>query len=305
MERLVYLNGEMVPEKEVKISVFDVGFMYGATFMEAVRTFNHKYFKLSKHLERLDKTFRYAGLSSLVEKEEMESIFNMVLERNIHLTDKDDDRWVCANVTPGIGFPQPLVKQKDLTPTIIVYSTELPYDEYVKYYTEGKPAVTPIIRNIPPQCMDPRCKTRSRLHYFIAKREALKKDPESFAVLLDINGNLTESSGANFFIVSNGALYTSDPHNILNGISRQTVIELAKELNIKTYERDISLYDAYNADEAFFTTTSYCILPVSKINDVSIGKNIPGDLTKKLLDLWSKKVEVDIVGQAQKFAKIK
>jgi len=305
MERLVYLNGKMVPEKEVKISVFDVGFMYGATFMEAVRTFNHKYFKLNEHLERLDKTFRYAGLSSLVKKEEMENIFNMVLETNIHLTDKDDDCWVCANVTPGVGSPHPLMKQKDLTPTIVVYSVELPYNEYVKYYTEGKSAITPIIRNIPPQCMDPRCKTRSRLHYFIAKREALKRDPESFALLLDINGNLTESSGANFFIVSNCILYTSNPHNILNGISRQTVIELAKELDIPVYERDISLYDAYNANEAFFTTTSYCILPISKINDMSIGKHIPGDLTKKLLDLWSKKVEVDIVGQAQRFSKVK
>jgi branched-chain amino acid aminotransferase len=303
MERLVYFNGKMVPEKEVKISVFDIGFMYGATFMEAVRTFNHEYFKLYEHLERLDKTFRYVGLGSLVSKKKMEDIFNMVLEKNIHLTDKDDDCWVCANVTPGVGFPHPLMKQKDLTPTIVVYSVRLPHNEYVKYYTEGRPAVIPIIRNIPPQCMDPRCKTRSRLHYFIAKREALERDPESFALLLDINGNLTESSGSNFFIASNGILYTSTPHNILNGISRQIVIELASELNIPVHERDLSLYDAYNADEAFFTTTSYCILPISKINNIKVGKQIPGDLTKKLLDLWSKKVGVDIVGQAQKFAR--
>jgi branched-chain amino acid aminotransferase len=271
--------------------------------MEAVRTFNQKYFKLYEHLERLDKTFRYVGLGSLVSKKKMEDIFNMVLEKNIHLTDKGDDCWVCANVTPGVGFPHPLTKQKDLTPTIIVYSAKLPYSEYVKCYTEGKSAIIPVIRNIPPQCMDPRCKTRSRLHYFIAKREALERDPESFALLLDINGNLTESSGSNFFIASNGILYTSTSHNILNGISRQTVIELASELNIPIHERDVSLYDACNADEAFFTTTSYCILPISKINGLSIGKNIPGDLTQKLLDLWSKKVGVDIVGQAQKFAR--
>ena len=305
MDKLIYLNGKMVTEEKANVSIFDIGFMYGATFMEAVRTFNHEYFKLSEHLERLEKSLIYAGIGSIFNKIELESIMNIVLETNTKFIDKEDDSWVCINVTPGIGFPHPLMKQKSSRPTIVAYSSELPYEEYYKYYSEGKSAITPNIRNIPPQCMDPRCKTRSRFHYFIAKREALTIDPGSFAILLDINGNITESSGSNFFIVSKNALYTADRQNILNGISRQTVIELACEIGVPVYERDISLYDVYSADEAFFTTTSYCMLPVSRLNGISIGNEIPGCLTKRLLCLWSEKVGVDIVGQAEKFGKMK
>lgn len=302
MNRLTYLNGQMIPEDEARVSVFDIGFLYGATFMEAVRTFRHTYFRLEEHLERLENSMRYAGLPPLVSRDHMRDIFQQVLEANIHLTDKDDDCWVCANVTPGVGFPQPLVERHDSEPTVIVYSSALPHREYVRYYAEGKPAITATTRNIPPQCMDPRGKSRSRLHYFMAKREALAIDPQAFAILLDLDGNLTETSGANFFIVSKGALYTSDGQSVLNGISRQTVIELAHDMGVATHERNISLYDAYNAEEAFFTTTSYCILPVSTLNGRPLGGQIPGSLTNRLLSALSEKVGVDIVGQARRFS---
>ncbi len=302
-ERRVYLNGKMVPEKEAKISVFDIGFMYGATIYESLRTFKHKPFKLDEHLRRFEGSLQYVGLESLITKEEMARIIENVIAANIHLTDKDDDMWLSGEVTPGVGFPHPLVKQKDKRPSVIVYSTPIPHAEYARYYTEGKHAITANVRNVSPQTLDCRVKDRSQIHFFIAKQEALSKDPDAFGLLFDIEGNISEATGANFFIVTDNTLYTSTTRNILIGISRQTAIELATNMNLPVVETDINLYDVYNADEAFFTTSSYCILPVSQVNGVSIGKTIPGVWTDRLLGAWSEMVGVDIVRQAQKFAK--
>lgn len=305
MERKVYLNGRMVSEEEARISIFDIGFMYGATFYESLRTFKHKLFKLDEHLTRLGKSLCYVGLEDLITKKEMAKIIERVLAANIHLTAKYDDIWLSAEVTPGVGFPHPLVKQRDTKPTVIVYSAGLPHAEYVHCYTKGKHAVTCEVRNVPPEVFDSRMKNRSRLHYFIAKREALKKDPDAFVLLFDIYGNLTESSGANFFIVVDSKLYTPTTRNILNGITRQTVIELAEKIRLPVVETDINTYDLYNADEAFFTTTTYCILPISQVNGREIGKKIPGIWTSRLINAFSKMVGVDIVKQAQTFARKK
>ncbi|MDO9464452.1 MAG: aminotransferase class IV [bacterium] len=302
MERLVYVNGEMVPESEAKVSVFDVGFLYGATFFESVRTFKHKFFKLDEHLSRLERSLRYAGIPDIITKEKMADIMSQVLDANIHLTDKEDDMWMCAEVTPGKTFPMPLMKQIDKTPTVIVYSSAMPHSEYVKYYTQGKHVVTSLIRNTSPQNLDSRAKNRNRVPHFLAKLEIVKRDPDAIALFLDLAGNITEGTGANIFFVLDGILFTPTTKNILNGISRLTVIELAEKMNIKVIEKDLTLYDAYNAEEAFWTTTSYCILPISMIDGRKIGDAYPGPYAKKLLDAWSKEVEVDIIGQAQKFA---
>ena len=302
MERLIYVNGEMVPEREAKISVFDVGFLYGATFFESVRTFKHKFFKVNEHLRRLERSLRYAGIPDIITKEKMADIMSQVLDANIHLTDKEDDIWMCAEVTPGKTFPMPLMKQIDKTPTVIVYSSAIPYSEYVKYYTQGKHVVTSLIRNTSPQNLDSRAKNRNRAHHFLAKLEIVKRDdPDAIALFLDLEGNITEGTGANIFFILDGILYTPTTKNILNGVSRLTVIELAEKMNIKVIEKDLTLYDAYNAEEAFWTTTSYCILPISMIDGRKIGDAYPGTYTKKLLEAWSKEVGVDIVGQAQRF----
>ncbi|MCM8818616.1 MAG: aminotransferase class IV, partial [Candidatus Omnitrophica bacterium] len=128
-------------------------------------------------------------------------------------------------------------------------------------------------------------------------------DPEAFALLLDIDGYLTESTGANFFIVKNGVLYTPTKKNIVDGISRETVIELAQNMGIKVIEKDIEIKETLNADEAFFTATTYCILPIRSINNISIGKDVPGYYTKELINSWGQMVGLDIIKQAQKNSK--
>jgi branched-chain amino acid aminotransferase len=275
--------------------------MYSAVFMEALRTFRHKLYRLEDHLERLDKSMRYVGLEPLITKEEMGRVIQRVLDANISLFETDDDCWICAQVTPGKGFPQPLMKGDAGKPTVMAYLSPLPYDGYAQCYTEGKAAFISRVPNVPPSVLDSRAKTRFRLHYFMAKLEASIRDPDAFALLLDTAGYVAEGTGANFFIVLSGTLHTPTTRNILEGISRRTVIELAHELNIRVIERDLTLYDVFNADEGFWTTSSYCMLPLSRVNHVRIGKQVPGPITERILAAWSDKVGVDIVEQAMKY----
>ena len=196
----------------------------------------------------------------------------------------------------------PLMAQEDKTPTIIVYSCAMPHRECARYYTEGKHAVTSLFRSLSSQCYEQRMKNRSRFPRFLSKRDADRIDKGAFALMLDTEGFIAEGTGANIFFVLDGVLYTSKTRNILGGISRQYVIRLAAQLQLKVIEEDITLYEAYNAEEAFWTTSSYCVLPISMIDGRRIGARYPGPVASKLLSAWSQNVGVDIVGQAQAFA---
>ncbi len=301
MKTVVYLNGEFVSDEKAKISIWDMGFMYSAVFMEAARTFKHEVYRLEDHLERMDQGMRYMGLQPLVSKKDMGRIVLDTLAANIDQFPEDDDCWMCWQVTPGAGFPHPMMKSgREASPTVMCYLSPLPYDEYYPCYSEGTPAEVPTVRNVPPSVVDPRGKTRFRLHYFMAKVEAKARDPKAFALLLDTNGFITEGTGANFFVAKDGVLITPTTRNILEGISRRTAIELATDLGVPVVERDMTLFDVYGADEAFWTTSSYCMLPCSRINHVAM-KSCPGPLYKRIVQAWSDKVGVDIIGQARKY----
>ena len=302
MERKVYLNGRLVPESQAVISIFDIGRLYGATFYESIRTFRHRLFKLEAHFDRLRRSLAYAGLLGALDFRRVEEAVQQVLEANVSLTAPEDDLWVCVEVTPGTGFPMPLSAQADSSPTVIAYSSPLPHSEYARFYIEGKAVVTSLYRNIPPQCFEQRCKNRSRLPHFLSKLDAKRQDPQAFALMLDIEGFVTEGTGANIFFVLDGVLSTPTTRNILAGVSRQHAIELAGRLGIQVREADLTLYEAYNAEEAFWTTTSYCILPISRIDGRRIGSAWPGPVAGRLLGEWGREVGVDIVGQARRFA---
>ena len=302
MERKIYLNGRLVPESQAVISIFDIGRLYGATFYESIRTFRHRLFKLEAHFDRLRRSLAYAGLLDALEFRRVEEAVQQVLEANVGLTAPEDDLWICVEVTPGTGFPMPLAGQADGVPTVIAYSSPLPHAEYARCYAAGKAVVTSLYRNIPPQCFEQRCKNRSRLPHFLSKLDAKRLDPQAFALMLDVSGFITEGTGANIFFVLDGVLSTPTTRNILVGVSRQYAIELAGRLGIRVREADLTLYEAYNAEEAFWTTTSYCILPISRIDGRRIGSAWPGPVAGRLLGEWSREVGVDIVGQARRFA---
>ena len=141
--------------------------------------------------------------------------------------------------------------------------------------------------------------------YQMANIEVSKyKGEDNWALLIDDDGFLTEGTGDNFFMVSKGVIYTPEGRNILKGIMREYIFELAKEMNIEIYEKNIEPYDVYCADEAFITGTPFCILPTTSLNGKKIGDGKMGKITKLLLSKWSENVGLDIMDQMKKYYKV-
>lgn len=293
----VYLNGELVPRVEAKISVFDAAVMLGDTVTESTRTFRHKPFKIEQHIDRLYKSLKVTRINPGISSEQMLEISLQVLDANRHLLDPDDDCWLVHNISRGqsVAGADPTVQRSPAT--IIVFTAPMILTDWANFYLEGCHAVTPMSRAIPSQALDARIKNRSRMAYTLAEIEVKLVDPRAQGILLDIDGNIAENKGGNFFIVADGVLKTPTTRNALAGISRATVLELADQLGIPARETDIQPYDVYTADEAFFTSTPYCIMPATRFNGLPVGDGQVGPVTKRLLAAWSECVGVDIVAQ--------
>ena len=290
-EPTVYLNGQFVPASEARISVFDRGFRLGDAVFDTARTFRHRPYKLREHLERLERSLRYIRVNPGLSLDEIETITLQIVERNVPLLQENDDVWIHQVISRG------QMRQAG-SPTVVIMTEPLPFPSFARYYKVGVPLLTPSVRHTPVQSVEPRAKTVSRLNLVLAELEAQQVNPDAWALLLDLEGNITEYTSGNFFMVRKGTLLTPFERTSLGGISREIVLEMAEELGIPTREADLTPYDAYNADEAFLTSTSKCIIPVRSLNGIDIGGKIPGPLTKRLLDTWSARVEVDIVTQA-------
>ncbi len=297
-QRIVYLSGAMVPESEAKISIFDSAVMLGDSLTESTRTFGHKPFRLDEHLTRLYRSLKVSRVDPGLSPAEMKRVTLDLLEANQSLMGPNDDCWIVHNVSRGLMKPGPSTAQANPA-TIMIFTAPMDLRGWARYYTEGCHAVTSISRAVPAQSLDARIKNRSRLFYTLADQEARLVDSEAQCVILDIDGNVSENKGGNVFAVVDGKLLTPTTENCLAGISRQTVLELAVELNIPVSEMRLQTYDFYTADEMFFTSTPYCIMPATRFNGLQIGDGRVGSITKRLLAAWSDRVGVDIVGQAR------
>lgn len=296
---LVYLNGEFVPADEAKISIFDAAVMLGDMVTESTRTFAHRPFKLEQHIDRLYKSLKVTRINPGMTPGEMHELSLRVLETNLPKVAPSMDVWLVHNISRGrfVAGADP-TKQRSQA-TIIIHTAPLILTDWARFYTEGCHAVTPFSRAVPPEALDARIKNRSRMAYTLAEMEVKLVDPQAQSILLDIHGNVAENKGGNFFIYSEGVLKTPHARSALAGISRATVLELAAELAIPVQVTDFQPYDIYTADEAFFTSTPYCIMPATKFNGLPVGDGQVGPVTKRLLQAWSDLVGVDIVIQAQ------
>ena len=192
--------------------------------------------------------------------------------------------------------PDPTVQRSSAT--VMIYTQPMDLRGWAKFYVEGCHAVTPMSRIVPSQSLDARIKNRSRLSYTLAEMEVKLVDSEAQSVILDIDGNVAENKGGNIFVVADGVLKTPSTRNCLAGLSRETILELAAQLDLPSQETTLQPYDLYTADEVFFTSTPYCIMPATKFNGLPVGDGNVGPITKKLLAAWSELVGIDIVGQA-------
>lgn len=303
-KRMIWMNGEFVEEQDAKISIFDSALMFGDMVFEMTRSFNKKQFKLREHLERL-----YAGIKILripikYTIEEMEELCLKTVEKNDPVFTKTDEHRLMINVSRGpLGIYAPVFGGK-IGPTVVIADFPLKWTVVGmgSLFDTGINAVITSQRAIPGNLLDPKIKNRSRIHYQMANIEAsLFKGDNNWALLLDTDGFIAEGTGDNFFIVKDNVIITPEGRNVLRGISRTYVFELARELKIKCIERNIETYDVYTADEAFMTGTPFSILPVTSLNNLPVGSKITRPVTKMLIDKWGKNVGVDIIEQIKSF----
>ncbi len=297
-EFTAFFNGEWVPYSEVKIDPFDRGFLMGDSIYDVERTFDGKIFRLHAHMERLYRSLQYTRIDPGLTQDEMAEVTEEVVRRNEGLRPPGSDWSVRQVVTRGRSpsYSQGLPSDA-ASPTVIV--TALPIDfGHARYYEEGAAVVFPTARSYSANSLDPKAKHYSRANFVQAQLQAADIDSNAFPVLLDQDGNIAENVGGNFMIVTGGAIRTPGDQSILQGISRMTVFDLAEQLGIPIVEEDLQPYDAYTADEAFLTNSIYQLLPVATIDGRSIGDEVPGPVSKKLLAAWSELVGVDIVDQA-------
>lgn len=303
LERVAYVNGEIVPESQAVISIGDRGFLLGDAVFDTTRTFGHEIFKLREHIDRLYESLKWMRIDPHMGKEEMVGLTMEVLERNLPTLDEQDDTWVTQRVTRGLRLAGADIQGAADRPTVIIECFPIPFQERAHYYVNGMPIITPSVRRTPPDSMSPRAKTHNYINLIQADIEARSKDPNAYAVLLDVNGNLCEGNGSNIFVVKDGRIRTPRDRFVLCGISRQTTIELAQELGIEISEEDIDSFDAYTADEIFVTSTSLCICPVSTFNGAPVGGGaVPGPITERLQTAYSGLVGIDVVEQYTRWA---
>ena len=293
MDYWIWLNGEYVARSEAKIGMTDRGFRLGDVVFDTSRTFNGVVFRLRDHLDRLYRSLKYTRIDPGMSIDEMERVTLEVVGRNEEMRSAaNDDYMVTQIVTRGEGASIGAAR-----PNVSVWIDPIDFVRYAPLYQTGAHVVIPRTRSYSPDQLDPKVKHYSRLNFVMAELEARDVDPDAFPLLLDGGGNISESIGANFCIVTDGVLRTSGGRSVLHGISRMTLLELAKQLGIPTSQEDLQPYDVYTADEALLCTTPYSVLPVGRADNRRVGSKVPGPVTKQLLAAWSEMAGLDIVDQ--------
>ena len=295
-EKIIYLNGTFLPESEAKVSVLDSGFNAGDGVYDVTRTFAHKPFRLADHIARLYRSLRYTRIDPGLAPVEMEKLSIEVLERNLPQLRENDDYAIWQVVSRGLRSSQG--NRVGGTATVAIYCVNVNFPEFAKHFVDGATLVIPSIRRIPPQCLEAKAKITNKMNHNMAAFEAKQVDPNAIPLMLDMDGNIAETNAHNFFLVTGGKLLTPGNKNVLDGITRVALFELANNLELELHEVNLTPYDLYNADEAFLASTSPTIIPVSKINGTQIGDATPGPVTLQLIRAWSRIVGVDIAMQA-------
>lgn len=294
---MAYFNGAWTPFSQVKIDPMDRGFLVGDVVFDVARTFNGKSFRMQAHIDRLYRSLKFVRLDPGVSSQEMLDISEEVIARNEHLRESVGDFTVTQFVTRGPGR----WTHQAGPPAVCVKAAPIAFERFARFYSEGAHGVITRTRSYSAASLDPKVKHYSRMNFNLAELEAADVDPDAWPILTDLDGNLTEGTGYNFFTITDGVLRTPGDRSILQGVSRSMVFDLAKQLDIPVVEEDLQPYDLYTADEVFFSSTSPCVLPVTRVDKRQIGDGKPGPLTQRLLSEWSETVGINIVEQAQRF----
>lgn len=276
-EPLVYINGELVPKSQAKISVFDHGFLYGDGVFESILVTDGVAFKLKEHIDRLYDSAKAICLDIPMSKEEMiKTVVDVVRANGFR------DAYIRLIVTRGVG-DLGLDPRKCQKPTIVIIVDKIKlYEEETS--SKGLTAIISSVRRDRVDATTHEVKSMNYLNNILAKLEANAVGADE-AIMLDDRGFVSEGTADNIFIVKNGMIYTPPRTcGILPGITRARVMKLAEELGYKVIEKEITPAELLTADEVFLTGTAAGIVPVTKIAGRVIGDGKPGPITRKLME---------------------
>jgi branched-chain amino acid aminotransferase len=300
-EPWIYMNGEWIAASKAALSLTDAGFVLGATVAEQLRTFHGKIFRLDEHLTRLQHSLQLVGIDPQIEFGKLADLALEIVARNHRLLEHGDDLGLSIFVTPG-QYPAYTTVPGPTHPTVCLHTYPLPFRLWAEKYRTGQFLATTAIEQVPAECWPADIKCRSRMHFYLADRQAVHCHPGSRAVLLDRDGNVTEASTANLLIYRRQEGLISPPSNkILFGISLMELLSIAASLQIPCTERNFTPLEATAADEVLLSSTPFCMLPCTKFNGQPITEGKPGEIFHRLLTAWSDMVGVDIARQAERF----
>jgi branched-chain amino acid aminotransferase len=286
-EQWVNLNGKLVPKADAHISIYDHGFLYGDGAFEGVRVYDRNIFRLGDHLARLYRSTRSLGFQLTLEQEALQAAIVETVRAN-----ELDSGYIRVTVSRGVGLG--LDPSHIHNCSTIVISTEQLSLYPPEMYTRGLDVITASTRVPPAVCIDPQIKSLGRyINNINAKMEANRVGAGE-ALMLNMEGYVAEATGDNIFLVNNGEMCTPPTsQGALPGITRAVVMDLAKEMGIVCRQSVITLYDVYNADEAFLTGTAAEVIPMVVCDGRTIGDGKPGPLTARIISAFRKRTGQD------------
>jgi branched-chain amino acid aminotransferase len=275
MSPKVYIGGKLYDKNDAKISVFDHGLLYGDGVFEGIRSYSGKVFRLQQHVDRLYHSARAIHLQVPMSRDEMARAIEETLAVN-----KLVDAYIRVIVTRGAGSLG-LDPRKTTDPQVIIITDQISlYPE--ELYDHGLKIITAGTTRNHPNALNPRIKSLNYLNNIMAKVEGTNAGCLE-ALMLNHKGEVAECTGDNIFVVSQGQIHTpSIDSGILEGITRDAVIELARKAGYPVFERAMDRYDVYNADECFLTGTAAEIIAVVECDGRAIGAGRPGPVTREL-----------------------
>lgn len=297
-EPISWTDGVFRAGGETSLPVGDAGFVLGATVTEQLRTFSGRLFLPAEHQARLSESLAVLGLDPGRPLDEIFAAAAEVAARNHAVGPTDDDLGVVVFVTPGDLPAQH--GGRGGPPRTVVHSFPLAFRLWAPAYAAGVSLRSVSTLQVPQACWPVQAKVRSRLHYFLADREAHAAEAGARALLCHADGRVSETSTANVAAVLRGGLVAPPPADALAGVSLRFARRLAESLGIPWSERSLSMSDLAAADEVLLTSTPNCILPATRLDGRSIGAGSPGPVHSRLLAAWSDHVGIDIAEQARR-----
>ena len=285
---LIYVNGELHPRSEAKISVFDSGYLVGDGIWEAVRLHEGVLVFLDLHLDRLWAAAATVGMDlGMTRAELVEKIWYTLKANNMY-----DNVHARFMITRGIKkTPSQDPRLTISGPNLVIIAEHKKASSKSK--AKGVTLFTSTIRRGAPDYLDPRLNCHSKLHEVMALVQAIEAGADE-ALMLDINGFVSTCNATNFFMVTKGEVWTSTGQYCMNGITRGNIIRVCEENGIVCKQKNFSLFDLYGADEAFVTGTFGGVTPVTKIDGRVIGEGTFGPISQRLSTLYMELVHREV-----------